>query len=293
MFIKRLFSPIRMFAELLGIFYNVLQTISYLGGGIMTTASLITFFQNIPTIIPITLLVLGIVSFGLGIFRTIYRYKTWNSLKVIPELESVLNKALAIHFHVTKLHKAVIEENTRKNIKTKTRIQLANKFFETFQIPTESLSKYFNADYTINNKLYRKIRKQFHLKEGNYFTILSLLKGYAKLLNKSKLGLRNVIQEDPEYSRLNNEFLELQLKLNVPDKFINMINRLPELSYGLHSLSIGINLINENRSWYKTLPDSYIEQKEDSKSMVDTAYIRASMWVKNNIRLALFREALK
>ena len=282
-----------MFAELLGVYYDILQTTSYLGGGIMATFSLITFFQNIPTIIPITLLILGILSFGLGIFRTIYRYKMWNRLKVIPELETVLNKALALHFYIAELHKKVIEENTHKNIKTKIRIQLANKFFETLQIPTESLNKYFNADFTINNKLYRKIRKQFHLKEGDYFTILSLLKGYAKLLNKSKLGLRNVFQDDQEYSKLNKEFLELQLKLNVPDKFINMINRLPELSYGLHSLSIGINLINENRSWYKTIPDSYIEQKEDSKSMVDTAYMRASMWVKNNIRLAMFREELK
>ena len=91
MFVKRIFRPIKMFMGLLGVFYDLLQTVSYIGGGIMTAASLVTFFQNIPTIIPIALLVLGILSFGLGIFRTVYRYKMWNSLKNIPELEDVIN----------------------------------------------------------------------------------------------------------------------------------------------------------------------------------------------------------
>jgi len=293
MFFKRLFKPIRLFIELLGIFYDFLQTFSYVGGSVMTTASLITYSQNIPTIIPVTLLVLGMVFFGVGIFRTVYRYKMWNSLKDIPELEAVLRKALDIHIYISGLRKTVIKENTHKNIKTKTRMKLANKYFETLKIPLESLPKYTNPDGSIKDKLYKKMGRQLHLKEGNFFTVLPFLKDYGRLLNKSKLGLKSVVQDNPEYDRIKNEFLGLQLKLNVPDKYINEINRLPELSYGLNSISIGINLINETRSWYKTIPDSYIEQKDDSENIVDTAYLRASMWVKNNVRQAMFREGLK
>ncbi len=128
------------------------------------------------------------------------------------------------------------------------------------------------------------------MREGDYFTILPLLKGYAKLLNKSKLGLRNRVQEDPEYIGLYDEFMKLQMQLNIPDKYLSEINRLPELSYGLHSLSIGINLINENRKWYKTIPESYIDQKDDSANMVNVPYLRASMSVKNSVRLAMFRD---
>lgn len=293
MFIRRLFYPLRTLFEILGIFYDTLQTFSFFGGGIMTSVSLVAFFQGIPTIIPATLLVFGIGLIGVGIFRTIYRYKMWNSLKDVPELDAVLKKALDIHFYINGLHKLVIKENTRKNIKTKTRNQLAIKFFETIQIPLQTLPKYMNPDGSIKNKLYRKMRKQLHLQEGNYFTIIPYLKDYSKLLNKSKLGLKSVIQENAEYGRLKNEFLELQLKLNIPDKYINEINRLIELSYGLHNISIGINLINEKRSWYKTIPDSFIDQKEDSGNMVDTAYLRASMWLKNNVRRAMFEEALR
>lgn len=291
--VKRVIQPLRIFWEIVGIFYDILQTLSYLGGIVMTTTGVVTFFQNIPTIIPIVLLVLGVLSFGFGLFRTIYRYRMWNSLRLIPELEDTLSKALDIHFHITELHNKVIEENTHKNIKTKTRVELANKFFETLQIPVESLSKYFNADFTINKRLYKKIKKQFHLQEGNYFTVIPLLKGYAKLLDKSKLGLKNTIKEDAEYNRLNSKFIKSQLKLNIPDEYMNDINKLPELSYGLHSLSIGINLINENRDWYETIPESFIEQKDDSKNMVNTPYLRASMWMKNKIRLAIFKEGMK
>ena len=187
----------------------------------------------------------------------------------------------------------MIKDNAHKNIKTKTRVQLANKFFETLNIPIEALLKYVNPDGSIKDKLYKRMKRQLHLKDGNYFTVLPFLKDYGRLLNKSKLGLKSSIQGNPDYDRLKQEFLELQLKLTVPDKYLNEINGLPELSYGLHSISIGINLINPNRYMYKDVPDSYLAQKEDSGNIVDTAYIKASMWVKNNIRQAMFREGLK
>jgi len=289
MHIKRLINPIRVFFEILGI----IQTLYWLGGSIVTTASILTFSQDLPAIVPIALLSLGISLLGISAFRTVYRYKLWNSMKIVPELDDVLKKALEIHIHTSQLQKVVVEQNKRKNIKTKVRTQLAIKFFDTLKIPINDLPRYVNPDRTIKKKLLRKMKMIFHLKDGEYFTVLPLLKDYGKLLNRSKLGMRDAIQASTKYATLKNEFMELQLKLNIPDKIMDDINELPELSYGLNSISIGINLINENRTWYKDIPDSYMSQKEESGYMVDTAYLRASMWVKNNVRRVMFDGALK
>jgi hypothetical protein len=287
--IKRLVQSIRLFFEIVGI----VQTILWLIGGGAVIGGVIASLQKMPISVAIALFTVALVALGYAIVKTIYRYRRWSNLKNIPELDDVLKKALDIHIHIGELHDIVIEQNKRKNIKTKTREALAEKFLETLQIPLSELVNGINPDGTMKKKLYRKIRRLFDLKEGNYFTALPLLADYGHLLDRSKLGLRDAIQASTKYDQLKNEFMKSQLGLNVPSKTINNINTLPELSYGLNSVSVGISLVNKGRTWYKYVPNGYIKQKEQSKDMLDTAYLTASMWVKNRVKLAMFEEALK
>lgn len=288
--INRLVQPIRLFFEIVGIIQIVLYLI---GGGVVTVAMIIESLQKVPIIFPIALFVLGIVFFVFATIKTIYRYRLWSNLRAIPELDDVLKKALDIHIYIGELHDAVIEQNKRKNIKTKIRQALAKKFLETLQISPIELNNGINPDGTITKKLYRKMNRIFHLRAGDYFTALPLSKDYGRLLDKSKLGLRNIIEADTKYKQLKNEFMKSQIGLNIPSKTISDINNLPELSYGLHSVSVGVNLIHEGRAWFKYVPDGYIKQKEESSSMIDTSYLKAMMWVKNRVKRAMFEEALK
>ncbi|MFC1991841.1 hypothetical protein ACFLVC_03870 [Chloroflexota bacterium] len=259
----------------------------------MTTGSIIAFSQDIPIFIPIVVLVLGLGMLGFGIVRTNYRIKVWNKLQNLPELDDVLQKALEIHKHITELSKNVIKENKKKNIKTKVRIKLANEYFKTLNISIIELTKNIQPDGTISKKLYKKIKKRQHLKDGEYYTVIPMLKDFARVLNKSKLGLRQSITNNSTYDKLHGEYLALQLKLNVPDSIMHDINSLPELSYGLNSVYIGINLINENRNWINDVPDSILVQQEDSDSIVTKSYMRASMWLKNKVKMAIFNEVVK
>lgn len=259
----------------------------------MTGAGIIALLQEVPIFVPIILLVLGIGIFVFATIKTVYRYRLWNNLKSIPELDSVMEKALDIHIHIGQLHDEAVKQNRRKIIKTKLRETLAKKYLETVGITLNDLATGINPDGTFTKRLYRKIRKFYDLKEGDYFTALPHLKGYGRLLDKAKLGLRNAIRADTEYEPLINEFMKLQLQLNVPSKTVNAINNLPELSYGLYSASIGVNLAHEGRAWYKNVPDSWIQRKDETDSVVGTAYLKATMWVKNQARQAIFRETMK
>lgn len=287
--IKRLVQAIRLFFEIVGI----IQIILWLIGGSAVIGGVIALLQKVPTIVPIALLVIGIGAVAYATMRTIYRYRLWNNLKNITEFDDVMRKALAIHIRTRELHDVVIEQNRRKNIKTKIRETLARKYLETLGISLSDLANGINADGLFTKKLYGKIRKFYGLKQGDYFALLPYLKDYGRLLNKSKLGLRDILQGDIKYQQLKNEFMELQVGLNIPSKAISAINNLPELSYGLYSASIGANFAHEGRTWYKHVPDSWIKQKEEAKSMLDTAYLKATMWVKNRVKRAMFEEALK
>jgi len=288
--IKRLVQSVRLFFEIVGIIQIILYLI---GSGVVTAVVIIESLQKVPIIVPIALVILGIGVFVFATIKTVYRYRLWSNLRVIPELDDVLAKASDIHIRIGELHDVVVEQNRRKNIKTKVRDALAKKFLETLKISPSELAKGTNPDGTITKKLYRKMNRIFHLKAGDYFTALPLLKDYGRLLNKSKLGFRDIIQADTKYEQLKNEFMKSQLGLNIPSKTINDINNLPELSYGLHSVSVGVNLIHEGRTWFKDVPDGYIKQKEESGSTTDTAYLIATMWVKNRVKRAMFEEALK
>ncbi len=288
--IRRLWQPIKLFFDIVGIIQIILWLI---GGGMVTGAGIIASLQKVPIIIPIILIVLGIGALVFAMIKTIYRYKLWNNLKDIPELDNVLEKALDIHIRIGELHDVVVEQNRRKNIKTKIREVLSEKFLETLQISRSEVASGINPDGTLKEKLYRKLRSPFALKKGDYFSALPLLKGYGNLLDRSKLGLRDVMKADTKYEQLKNEFMKSQLGLNIPSKTVNDINNLPELSYGLNSVSVGVNLIHEGRTWYKYVPDGYIKQKAESKDMLDTAYLTAAMSVKNRVKRAMFEEALK
>lgn len=290
--IKRLVRAIRLFFEIVGI----IQIVLWLIGGGAVTGGIIALLQKVPIIVPTALFVIGVLALGYAIIKTIYRYRQWNNLKKIPELDDVLSKAWDIHVYLRGLHDVVVEQNKRKNIKTKLRKALAKRYVETVGISLNDLANGINPDGTIQKKLWRKMKRVFHLREGDYFTVLPLLKDYARLLNKSKLGVKDVIETDTKYEPLRDEFMKSQLNLNIPNEAINAINNLnnlPELSYGLYSLSIGMNLIHEGRTWYKDVPDGYIKQKDDVGSTIDTAYLRATMWVKNKVKLAMFKEAVK
>lgn len=287
--IKRLGQAIRLFFEIIGI----IQTILWLVGGGVVIGGVIALLQEVPIIVPILLLTVGIGAFVYATVKTIYRYRVWNSLKSIPELDDVMKKALDIHIRIGELHDMVIEQNRRKNIKHRTREALAKKYLETIGISLSELAKGVNPDGTFTKKIYRKIRRFYRLKEGDYSTALRPLKGYGRLLSKAKLGLWNTLQGDTKCEQLKNEFMGLQLRLSIPSETIDDINSLPELSYGLYSLSVGVNLIHEGRTWYKHVPDNWIKQKEEAKGMVDIAYLKATMWVKSRVRRAMFKESQK
>lgn len=287
--VKRLGQTIRLFFEIIGI----IQTILWLIGGGAVIGGIIASLQRVPIIVSILLLIIGIGAFVFATVRTIYRYRLWNNLKSIPQLDVVMEKALDIHIHIGKLHDKIIEENRRKNIKTKLRQALAKKYLETAGINLRDLATGINQDGTFTKKLYRKIRRFYGLKEGNYSTALPHLKDYGRLLDKAKLGLRDAIKGDTEYESLKNEFMKSQLQLDIPSEIVDDINALPELSYGLFSASIGANLPHEGRGWYKYVPDNWIKQKEEAKDLVNTAYLKATMWVKNRARRAMFKESLK
>lgn len=201
----------------------------------------------------VALLVVAMGAFVFATIRTVYRYRLWNNLREIPELESVLGKAFDIHIHIGELHDIVVKQNRVKKIKTKIREALAERFLETLRISRIELAKGINPDGTMKKNPYQKIRKLFDLKQGNYFTALPLLKGYGHLLDRGKLGLRDIIGADIKYDQLRNNFMKSQVGLNVPSNVINAINTLPKLSYGLNSVSVGVNLVNKGRSWYKSL----------------------------------------
>jgi hypothetical protein len=274
-------------------FYDTLQTIKIFGGTSMIGGGIWAFTQNVPIYVPIVAVIIGVGLIAFGIFNSIFRYRVWKSYKVIPELEQVLDKALAIHNHIRELSEQVILENRKKHIKTKVRLKLANKYYETLNIPITELAENINPDGTISKKLYKKIKKKQQLKDGEYFTAIPFLKDYAKLLNKSKLGIKRAIDDSCEYRRLSNEYLALQIKLNVPDEIMNDINNLPELSYGLNSMYVGINLPNENRSWINDVPDVVLKQKDDSEIIVTKSYMRATMWLKNKVKKTMFKDAVK
>ena len=288
--VKRLVQAIRLFFEIVGIIQIILLLIV---GGVVTGAGIIASLQKLPIIVPIALLIIGVGVLIYAMIRTIYRYRLWSNLKSLPELDDVLKKALDIHIHIGELHDVVVEQNRRKNIKTKIREALAMKFLEALKISPSEMFNGVNPDGILRKKLYRKMNRVYHLKVGDYFTALPLFKDYGKLLDRSKLGLGDVIQADTKYEQLKNEFMKLQLGLNIPSKTISDINNLPELSYGLYSISVGLNLIHEGRTWYKYVPDSYIRTKEKSTSMLNTTYLEATMWVKNRVKRAMFEEALK
>jgi hypothetical protein len=288
--IKRLVQSIRLFFEIVGIIQIILLLV---GGGVVTGAGIIAALQNVPIIIPIALLVIGIGVLAYATIKTIYRYRLWRNLKSVPELDNVLAKAWDIHIHIGKLHNVVIKQNRRKNIKTKTRNILARKYLETVGISLGDLANGINPDGTFTKKLYRKIRRFYGLKQGNYSTVLPHLKEYGRLLNKAKLGLRDTMRAGTEYDDLKNEFMKSQLQLNIPSETIDDINNLPELSYGLYSASVGANLVHEGRSWYKNVPDNWIKQTEETKDALDAAYLKATMWVKNRVKLAMFKAEMK
>jgi hypothetical protein len=287
--IKRLGQAVKLSFEIIGI----IQTILWLIGGGAVIGGIIASLQKVPIIVPILLLTVGIGAFVYATVRTIYRYRLWNNLKSIPQLDVVMEKALDIHIHIGKLHEEVIEQNRRKNIKTKLRQTLAKKYLETVGITLNDLATGINQDGTFTKKLYRKIRRFYGLKEGDYSTVLPHLKDYGRLLDKAKLGLRDAIKADSEYEPLKNEFMKLQLQLDIPSEIVDDINNLPELSYGLYSASIGANLPHEGRNWYKYVPDSWIKQKEEAKNLVNTAYLKATMRAKNRVRRAMFKESQK
>jgi hypothetical protein len=290
--IKRLGQAIKLFFDIIG----VIQTILLLIGGGTVIGGIIASLQKMPVVIPILLFAVGIGAFVYGIVRTIYRYRLWNNLKSIPELDSVMNKALDIHIYIGKLCDEVIEKNRPKNIKTKSRQALAKKYLETAGITLNELAIGVNPDGTFTKKLYRKIRKFYGLKQGDYSTALPHLKDYGRVLDKAKLGLRDAIQADTksgQLEQLKNEFMRSQLQLNIPSEIVDDINNLPELSYGLYSASIGANLPHEGRDWYKYVPDNWLKQKEEAKNLVNTAYLKATMWVKNRARRAMFKESQK
>ena len=287
--IKRLGQAIKLFFEIIGI----IQTMLWLIGGGVVIGGIMASLQKMPIIVTILLLTVGIGAFVYATVKTIYRYRSWNNLRSIPQLDDVMKKALDIHIHIGKLHDAVIEQNRQKNIKTKLKQTLAKKYLETAGINLRDLATGINPDGTFTKKLYRKIRKFYGLKEGDYSTALPHLKDYGRVLDKAKLGLRDAIKADTEYEPLRNEFMKLQLQLDIPSEIVDDINNLPELSYGLFSASIGVNLPHKGRNWYKYVPDSWIKQKEEAKNLVDTAYLKATMWVKNRVRRTMFKESQK
>jgi hypothetical protein len=288
--IKRLWQSIKLLFDIVGI---IQVTLWLIGGGAVTGAGIIASLQKLPIIVPIALLILGIGALIFATTKTIYRYKLWNNLKNVPELDDAMKKALDIHIRIGKLHDVVVEQNRGKNVKTKLRQTLAKKYLESVGISLVDLANGINPDGTFKKKLYRKIRKFYGLKEGDYFTVLPHLKDYGRLLDRAKLGLRDAIRADTECEQLKNEFMKLQLQLSIPSKTVNDINNLPELSYGLYSASVGTNLVHEGRTWYKHVPDSWIKQKDETKNMLDTAYLKATMWAKNRVKRAMFEEALK
>lgn len=286
--VKRLVQAIRLFFEIVGIAQIVLWLI---GGGVVTSG-VIAWLKDLPIVVPIAVLVIGVGALAYSIIRTVHRYRLWNKLGDSPELNDVMQKALDIHFRVRDLHDTVIKENRRKNIKTTLRTALAKKYLATAGISLKDLAMGFNPDGTFTKKLYRKIRRFYGLQEGNYFTALPHLKNYGRVLDKAKLGLRASIRADAQYQQLQNEFMKLQLQLNVPSQAIDYINNLPELSYGLYSASVGANLAHAGRSWYGNVPDSWIKQQEEAESTINEAYLKATAWAKNRVRRAIFGEAV-
>lgn len=287
--IRRLVQTVRSFFEILGI----IQTALWLIGGGAVIGGIIASLQKVPIIVPILLLAVGIGAFVYATVKTIYRYRSWNNLKNIPQLDVVMEKALDIHIHIGKLHDEVIEQNRPQNIKTKLRQRLAKKYLEMAGISLNELNTGVNPDGTFRKKLFRKVRRFYSLKEGDYSRALPLLRDYGRLLDKAKLGLRDAMKGSTEYDQAKNEFMKAQLQLDIPSEAIDYINNLPELSYGLYSLSIGANLPHEGRNWYKHVPDTWKKQSDEARSMVDTAYVKATMWAKSKVRRAMFQESLR
>jgi hypothetical protein len=287
--IKRLVQTIRLFFEIAGIIQIILW---FVGGGAVTGGGIIASLKGVPVIIPIAVLLIGVGILAYATIRTVHRYRQWNNLRSIPELDDVMNKALDIHIHMGKLHDAVIEQNKRKNIKSKLRQTLAKKYLEAVGITVSDLASGINPDGTFTKGLYRRIRRFYDLKEGDYSTALPHLKGYGRLLDKAKLGLRDAIRADSEYDQLIGDFMRLQLRLTIPSKTVDEVNALPELSYGLYSASIGVNLAHEGREWYEHVPDSWLRRKDEANNVVGAAYLKAAMWAKGRVRRAMFKEAV-
>ena len=154
------------------------------------------------------------------------------------------------------------------------------------------LIKSLNPDGTLNKYGYKRLKRLYHLKEKEYFTVLPLFKEFSKLLNKSKLGLRVELVNDQEYDRLNTELIELQLKLNISEKDTHLLNDLKSLSYGLYNLSIGLRLINENRAWYKKAPGAYepfVDARDEMPETIERIYMRMSTWVKLQLKRSMLK----
>ena len=97
------------------------------------------------------------------------------------------------------------------------------------------------------------------------------------------------MENNEKYEQLNRDLLESQLRLNISEKDTHLLNDLKLLSSGLHDLSIGIRLINENRSWYKVIPESYIDMRDDMAEMIERIYMKVYSMVKLQLKRPIFK----
>lgn len=250
------------------------------------TAVGITFLNRIPIYFAVGLLGLGLIAILYSTLRMVCRYRLWLKLEKNSDLEVVLQKALDMHLVLEELQKEVVAQNRKKNIASETRESLVAKYLETM-IPLKELPKYINKDGTPKNSLYKRIKKFYAAKDGDYFSIIPMLDDFARLLHKAKLGLNNAKYSSEKYDNIRKEFLAAQIKLNIPESLTNDINALPELSFGLNSLVVGIKVINENRSWFKNIPDKYVQLRDESDTIATTAFMKTLTSLKNKVNLAI------
>ena len=135
------------------------------------------------------------------------------------------------------------------------------------------------------------MKESYKLKKNDYISAVPALESFARLINRSGLGLREEMNTDIKYKELNIKLLQQQAPVTIYQDNINALNKLTKLSYGLNSLAIGIGVINKHRSWYSTIPEKMLDEKESYEDNIDSMYMKALASVKLMLRKAILKEA--
>lgn len=245
--------------------------------------------QNISPFIPIFAIAISIGLTINAIYRINRDFQKWKYIyeKAEPSAQEILVTLRDLHLSLREL----IIPISQRQVNKQTLRKLIEYMLRMLNISRSELYSRFSQSQLsdIKDSLMPKLKKSFNINPKKINTNASLLREFGYSMDSVSLGLSTEMNNnDTNYHIQNTKLQILTLKTN--EDIVEIINRVKQLSFGLCSIIIAINLLNKHRNYSKKMPSNLKDELYNFPKEIDDIYMKALLEAKLGIMKSLMRE---